>query len=140
MIINNAEYSEPEIRAKIGAMVDEIKRLESEIYALSEKLGDIEKDYNEQAIVVGFLEQDNKRFDDENKELKMLLKLAVDAIYELLDCGAACSGKFCDEYCIYNCETCPLNEENGTNGCGEWRKWKHADEALKLIGEDGDTE
>ena len=71
-------------------------------------------------------------------EAKRLLKAAVDAIYELLDCGAACSGKFCDKYCIYNCETCPLNEENGTNECGEWRKWKHADEALKLIGATND--
>ena len=69
-------------------------------------------------------------------EYKRLLKAAVDAINELLDCGAACSGSYCDKYCVYSCETCPLNEAEGTNGCSEWRKWKHADEALALIGEE----
>lgn len=70
MTINGREYSEPELMAKIRAMVDEIKRLESEKYALSEKLGDIEKDYNEQATVIGFLEQDNERLKRENLKAK----------------------------------------------------------------------
>lgn len=76
----------------------------------------------------------------ELKEAKRLLKAAVDAIYELLDCGATCSGRYCDKYCVYSCETCPLNEAEGMTTCDEWRKWKHADEALALIGEEANHE
>lgn len=77
------------------------------------------------------------QLEEQLEKAKRLLKAAVDAIYELLDCGATCSGRYCDKYCVYSCETCPLNEAEGMTTCDEWRKWKHADEALALIGEEG---
>lgn len=95
MLINGIELSEPEIRAKLKAMADEIVRLNEVI----------------------------KRFDDENKELKRLLKQAVEDIGES-ECCWICIGhevRNCAESRIY---------------CTEW---KHKAEALKLIGEDGDT-
>ena len=43
------------------------------------------------------------------------------------------------------CEVCDLMEENGEcaatddDDCNEKYKWRYEDEALKLIGEEGDT-
>ena len=134
MLINGIELSEPEIRAKLKAMADEIvrlnellKRYEAEKYAISEKLGDIEKDYNAQTTVIGFLEDDNKRFDDENKELKRLLKLATEHIRLLIE-----SSITCEACALYDTATTDCMGEEDKR-CSDMCKWKYADEALKLI-------
>ena len=100
MLINGIELSEPEIRAKLKAMADEIVRLNEVI----------------------------KRFDDENKELKRLLKLAVEDFN--CDIDSICA------ICKHNdlVDGCPYIEKYSE--C-EY-KWRYTDEALKLIG--GDTE
>lgn len=96
MTINGREYSEPEIRAMIKVMNDEIKRR-----------------------------------DDKNKELKRLLKLAIATFTRLeVDC-----------LFFQNCDKCPLyNKEK--DFC-EWKEkdfceWKYRKEALKLIGDEED--
>ena len=59
--------------------------------------------------------------EENSKRLKQLLMEAVDGFKAL--------GRELDEKCELNlpCEKCPLQG-------GSCRKWKHADEALKLIG------
>lgn len=63
----------------------------------------------------------------ENKELKRLLKLAVED-FEILGNEIYCSD------CDFNfmCRSCPLRSDNGNCSKG----WKHTDEAMKLIGGD----
>ena len=66
-----------------------------------------------------------RKLDKAEKELaeaKVLLRIANETIYELLDCGAACSSRMCDAHCIYNTEDCPLNEMEGTTSCEGIRK------------------
>lgn len=61
-------------------------------------------------------------------EAKQLLKAAVEDFKVI--------GKVLDADCdiLINCEECPL--QSGHYNC---RSWNHQDEALALIGEDGDT-
>lgn len=73
---------------------------------------------------------------EENKELIRLLKLAVDD-FERFRClmSSVVDKDFCEtalEYYFYPndlCNSCPLS---GSAKC----QWKHADEAMKLIGEE----
>lgn len=58
-------------------------------------------------------------YSDENAKLKELLKEAVDDFQFLSE-----------QYCEKNCACCPLDKE-------DFCEWKHQDEALALIGEDG---
>lgn len=57
----------------------------------------------------------------ENAELKRLLRLAIE---DLALCTRSCIG--------INCDHCHFTGEE--RGC----KWKHAEEALKLLGDDAD--
>ena len=127
MLINGIELSEPEIRAKLKAMAEEIvrlneviKRYESENQKLTEKLDDIGEQYNAQVTVIGFLEEDNKRLDDKNKELKRLLKAAV----EFRKSG----------YCTKNCSECVASPCDYI----DWFKNMYDNEIKKLIGEEGE--
>lgn len=61
----------------------------------------------------------------ENAELKRLLKLAVEDIKTMLTCE--CVSKICAEQAC-SCTT--------IGQCRSICKWKHADEAMKLIGEE----
>lgn len=73
---------------------------------------------------------------EENKELKRLLKLAVED-FEKFRClmSSKVNKDFCETALEYHfnpydlCNSCPLS---GSAKC----KWKHADEAMKLIGEE----
>ena len=100
-------------------MADTIHFLEDENASIMKSLTDLQLAYNEQMI--------------ELKEAKTLLRIANETIYELLDFGAACSGRMCDAHCIYNAEDCPLNEMEGTTSCEGIRKWKYAAEVDKLL-------
>lgn len=64
----------------------------------------------------------------ENKELKRLLKLAVDD-FDYIDKNFGCAG------CHKGWEKCPYN--TGEKDCCT-EKWKYHDEAMKLIGEDNE--
>ena len=71
-------------------------------------------------------------YDDELKKAKRLLKAAVEDINVLgIELDSNC------ELCGFRlgCEECPLHRAGINCRC-----WKHQDEALALIGEDGDTE
>ena len=64
---------------------------------------------------------------EETAELKRLLRLALndfEFIYDEHSCAGECE---CDTFCPYNREK---------NRC--WGKWKHAEEAMKLLGDDAD--
>lgn len=65
------------------------------------------------------------RLEEENKELKRLLRLAVDGFEHIGKHFTMCSHDDCDKCPYYIGERliCP-------------DKWKHAEEALKLIGDD----
>lgn len=74
MQINNAEYSEPEVRAMIKAYIEEIDRLNA-------KLDELGHDFNNMVSTVGFMEEQVKNYetqamklDEENQELKDLLR------------------------------------------------------------------
>ena len=58
----------------------------------------------------------------ENEQLKALLKLAVEDIYEI--CDVPCQNFECCDYCT----------RDGDNDCYHCFNWKHANEAMKLIG------
>lgn len=74
MIINNAEYSEPEVKAMIKSYIEEIDRLNA-------KLDEIGHDFNNMVSTVGFMEEQVKnyetqstRLDEENQSLRILLR------------------------------------------------------------------
>lgn len=65
------------------------------------------------------------KLEEENKELKRLLKLAVDD-FDFIYLEHSCAYMKCSTDCPYN-----GSEANCCKG-----EWKHADEAMKLIGDD----
>ena len=88
-----------------------------------------EKDWNK----LEFMINNFSRLEEENKELKRLLRLAVKDIRYLLmyadyyHCYKAC----CRECFLYSNHT---DVEHCINLCD----WQHAEEALKLLGDDAD--
>lgn len=71
---------------------------------------------------------ENKNLKEENAKLKRLLKQAVED-FEIIKNEMNCSNCDSDFDCCY----CPLNTDNGNFSS---KGWKHADEAMKLIGGD----
>lgn len=141
MLINNIEYSDPEIIAKFKLMSDEIvrlneilKRYEAENFTLQEKLDKLGEKYNAQVATIGFLEEENASLSQsqvdlqlayneqmiELREAKRLLKLAVEDITFILS-------YVCSHEKEMRCIECPT-ENHACN------KWRYADEAEKLIG------
>ncbi len=81
MIINNAEYSEPEVKAMIKAYVEEIDRLNA-------KLDELGHDFNNMVSTVGYMEEQVKnyetqstRLDEENQSLRILLREIQPILY-----------------------------------------------------------
>lgn len=74
--------------------------------------------------LLDYIELDEKlrAVNEENGELKRMLRLAVD-YFEKLANVESCYYPFCGERCPFDC----------TGGCEE-REWKHRDEAMKLLG------
>ncbi len=68
------------------------------------------------------LDNQIRKANTENDELKRLLRLAVDDFDKLANVES-CYYPFCGERCPFDC----------TGGCEE-REWKHRDEAMKLLG------
>ena len=81
-----------------------------------------EEDWNK----LEFMINNFSRLEEENKELKRLLRLAVEDFEFVYDEHSCTSVSKCDSFCPFN-----GSEENCCKG-----KWKHAEEALKLIGDD----
>ena len=82
-------------------------------------------DYEKQKSINYELLKENQEFVNENKELKRLLRLALndfEFIYDEHSCTGECE---CDTFCPYNMEK---------NRC--LGKWKHAEEASELLGDD----
>jgi hypothetical protein len=73
-------------------------------------------------------------YDDELKEAKRLLKAAVPIINNTFPEVGSCWG------CANHDEAKDECKGGAFAECSEVCKWEHADEALALIGEDGDTE
>ena len=74
MQINNAEYSEPEVKAMIKAYIEVIDRLNA-------KLDELGHEFHNMVSTVGFMEEQVKNYetqamklDEENQELKNLLR------------------------------------------------------------------
>lgn len=113
MNINGKWYSEPELQAYVNKLLARIDELESKHYVECSQIA---------------------RYDDELKEAKQLLKLAVKDM------------KYCLYYYHSRCDVCALLSYTGEcpvindKECGEKCEWRYADEALALIGEGGDTE
>lgn len=81
-----------------------------------------EEDWNK----LEFMINNFSRLEDENAELKRLLRLAVED-FEFIYQEHSCTGMECTVCCPYSM---------GTNRC--IGKWKHTEEALKLLGDDAD--
>jgi hypothetical protein len=114
------------VRTEVAKRFD--LKTDAEIDAFFIGLEDSAKD-NQEA-----LEKRDKMLRDTAAELceaKWLLKAAVE---DMKDCM----------YYHNHCEYCALFDDNGdcpvadNDECGEKHKWRYADEALALIGEDGD--
>lgn len=71
------------------------------------------------------------KLEEENKELKRLLRLAVEDFETLSD-------EVVSEDCDFNlfCKSCPFSSNDDYINCA--KKWKHAEEAMKLLGDDAD--
>ena len=86
--------------------------------------------YEKQKSINYELVEENQEFVNENKELKRLLRLAVDAIESVSEKN--------NGICLhsYYCETkeCDFDYDKTADVC----KWKHAEEAMKLLGDDAD--
>ena len=82
--------------------------------------------YEKQKSINYELVEENQEFVTENAELKRLLRLAVDGFEHIGKHFTMCSHDDCDKCPYYIGERliCP-------------DKWKHAEEALKLIGDEG---
>ena len=78
--------------------------------------------YEKQKSINYELVEENQELVNENKELKRLLRLAVEDLSGI--------DGVCDDYDDV-CDECPC-KVNILGSC----KWKHAEEALKLIGDD----
>ena len=80
-----------------------------------------EEDWNK----LEFMINNFSRLEEENKELKRLLRLAIDGFEHIGKHFTMCSHDDCDKCPYYIGEKliCP-------------DKWKHAEEALKLIGDE----
>lgn len=89
-----------------------------------------EEDWNK----LEFMINNFSRLEEENKELKRLLKLAVEDIKTLLcSVGAPIYSREGRE----SCKVCCFNHKCGcSNYCSvrtAYKKWKHAEEALEMI-------
>lgn len=77
--------------------------------------------YEKQKSINYELVEENQEFVNENKELKRLLRLAIEDINRFARCVDFRDCKdCCMAFTLYSC------------------KWKHAEEALKLLGDDAD--
>ena len=82
-----------------------------------------EEDWNK----LEFMINNFSRLEEENKELKRLLRLALND-FEFIYDEHSCTGvRECDTFCPYNMEK---------NRC--LGKWKHAEEASEFLGDDAD--
>lgn len=81
-----------------------------------------EEDWNK----LEFMINNFSKLEEENKELKRLLRLALNDFEFIYDEHSCTGARKCDTFCPYN-----GGEEDCCKG-----KWKHAEEALKLIGDD----
>lgn len=86
-----------------------------------------EEDWNK----LEFMINNFSRLEEENKELKRLLRLAVEDFETLSD-------EVVSEDCDFNlfCKSCPFSSNDDYINCA--KKWKHAEEAMKLLGDDAD--
>lgn len=83
-------------------------------------------DYEKQKSINYELLKENQEFVNENKELKSLLRLAVEDFEFIFDEHSCTGARKCDTFCPYN-----GGEEDCCKG-----KWKHTEEALKLLGDE----
>lgn len=83
-------------------------------------------DYENQKSINYELLKENQEHVNENKELKRLLRLAVEDFEFIFDEHSCTGARKCDTFCPYN-----GGEEDCCKG-----KWKHAEEAMKLLGDE----
>lgn len=79
--------------------------------------------YEKQKSINYELVEENQEFVNENKELKRLLRLAVEDFEFIFDEHSCTSARKCDTFCPYN-----GGEEDCCKG-----KWQHAEEAMKIL-------
>lgn len=103
--------------------------------SLQKRLADIEAENAELKARAAELESKHwdecrqiAHYDDELKEAKRLLKAAVEGYHFI---GHITSDYACPS--CTSCSACPMDEGK------QCKIWKHADEALALIGEDGEA-
>ena len=87
-----------------------------------------EEDWNKLEFMINNFD----KLEEENKEFKRLLRLAVEDL-KWLNSVTLDSHGCCCIYDVHGCGNCPFKMPD-TDKC----EWKHAEEALKLIGEDND--
>ena len=151
MTIDGKYMSEPKVQAYISKLQAElgsaedyidsrnerIAELEGENYKLTEKLEEIGTAFNEQVSLVGWYEERVKDLISEleivtkqEKECKRLLKEAVPIINNMFPEVGSCWG------CANHDEANDRCKAGAFEECAEVCKWKHADEALELIGDE----
>lgn len=121
LMINDRFYNEQEIRQLIQSQADELKDLREENKVL---ISECDRLIKEKGELLKKSEQIAK--------YKSLLKLAVEDFNKSL--GAMYTCPYC-KYVERKREVCASRKEQY---CGDICEWRYADEALKLIGEDGE--
>ena len=118
-----------EYKADNNELREQIERLDSENYKLTEKLEEIGTAFNEQVSLVGWYEERVKdliaeleKVTKQEKEYKRLLKSAANVLKTFIPCD----DDYCSE-CIKQGQNCEYDDSF---------KWLYAGEAEKLIGEE----
>ena len=108
-------------------LCDECRKEHSQLAEWLKELKLLRADYEKQKSINYELVEENQEFVNENKELKRLLRLALND-FEFIYDEHSCTGvRECDTFCPYNMEK---------NRC--LGKWKHAEEASEFLGDDAD--
>ena len=136
MTIDEAIAHAQEVADTRTDLCDECKKEHSQIAQWLTELKQLRDSFEKQRSINYELVDENQELINENAELKRLLRLAVED-FERFRClmSSDINEEFCETALEYNCNpydlcnSCPLS---GSVKC----KWQHAEEALKLIGDD----
>lgn len=105
-------------------LCDECRKEHRQLAEWLTELKQLRDSFEKQRSINYELVDENQELINENKELKRLLRLAVEDLSGI--------DGVCDDYDDV-CDECPC-KINILGGC----KWKHADEAMQLLGDDAD--
>lgn len=125
MLIDNREYSEPELKSYIMGLQKRIENAENLNGELKKKNESSQCTLGKSFDKVMKLKAERDEMESENERLKAMLKLAVSELEASMDR---------DEYDC--CDTCKHKDEQPCHPSYNCYEWEYKEQALKLIGGD----